>query len=57
MTEKLYPIKYMGKVWEESDVNDIFSLFYNSKSSLDADMSVYVGDGMRITLDGEWIEL
>lgn len=56
MTEKLYPIKYMGRVWEESDVNDIFSLFYNSKSSLDADMSVYVGDGMRITLDGEWIE-
>ena len=56
MEEKLYPLFYEGKFWSEDEVNDIFRIFYHSKLSLDGRMSVYVGDDLRITPDGTWLE-
>lgn len=56
MKDKLYPIYYNGKKYKKEDVNDVFGCFYHSKDSLDDRMSVYVGDGMRITPNGDWVE-
>ena len=56
MKNKIYPIFYKGKTYEESDVNDVFRVFYHSKDSLDSRVSVYVSEGLRITPDGEWVE-
>lgn len=54
MEEKIYPIYYRGKYWNESEVHDVFKCFYHTKLALDSEKSVYVGDGMRIAPDGEW---
>ena len=51
---KLYPIQYKGKLWYEKDCHDLFVAFYHSKSDLDFNMSVYVGDGERIAPNG-WV--
>lgn len=56
MEEKLYPIKFEGKYWEESDVDEVFKSFYHSRDSLGWDNSVYIGDGLRILPNGEWTE-
>jgi hypothetical protein len=55
--EDLYPIHYKGVDWGEKDVHDVFAVFYHTRYALDEAMSVYVGEDMRITPDGEWIEL
>lgn len=54
--EIIYPIYYKGKMWEEEDVNDVFRCYYFTKVALDHRTSVYVGDKLRITPDGEWVE-
>lgn len=56
MREKknLYPILYKGRLWHEKDCHELFVAFYHSNSDLDFNMSVYVGEGERITPDG-WI--
>ena len=56
MENKIYPIFYKGKNYQESDVHDVFRAFYHSKMSLDNRVSVYVSEGLRITPDGEWVE-
>lgn len=56
MEENLYPIKYKGKLWSIEEVNDVFRAFYHTRFALDYRESVYVGDGMRVTPDGEWVE-
>ena len=56
MENKIYPVFYKGKVYQENDVNDIFRAFYHSKDSLDSRVSVYVSEDLRITPDGEWVE-
>lgn len=54
--EKLYPLYYEGKFWEKEEVDDIFMAFYHSKLSLDSRTSVYIGEGLRRTPDGTWVE-
>jgi hypothetical protein len=56
MEEKIYPIKYKGRFWKEEEVDDIFRAFYFTKLALDYRTSVYVGEGLRRTPDGEWVE-
>lgn len=56
MEEKLYPLFYEGEFWEKEEVDDIFRAFYHSKLSLDSRMSVYIGEGLRRTPDGKWVE-
>jgi hypothetical protein len=56
MEEKIYPLYYKGKFWEEEEVNDVFRAFYHTKMSLDHRTSVYVSEGLRITPEGDWIE-
>lgn len=56
MEEKIYPLHFKGKLWKEEEVDDIFRSFYHTKLSLDHRTSVYVGDGLRRTPDGEWVE-
>lgn len=53
---KLYPIYYKDKKWSEEEVDDIFRAYYHTQFALDYQTSVYVGDKMRITPDGEWFE-
>ncbi len=56
MEEKLYPLYFKGKFWEEQEVDSIFKAFYHSKTSLDNRTSVYVGEDLRRTPDGNWVE-
>lgn len=53
---KLYPISFEGKLWQESEVSDVFKSFYFSLESLDWQSSVYVGDGLRVLPNGNFIE-
>ena len=55
MRDKLYPITYQGKKYLEKDCDEIFTAYYTSIHSLRYDGSVYVGDGISITPDGEWV--
>lgn len=52
----LYPINYKGKIYYEEDCSGIFTSFYTSRYSLQFDGSVYVGEGMSVFPDGEWVE-
>lgn len=56
MEEKIYPLYFKNRFWNEEDVDDIFRCFYFTKMALDGRMSVYVAEGLRRTIDGEWIE-
>ena len=56
MEEKIYPLYYKGKFWTDGEVDHIFKSFYFTKLALDYQTSVYVGDGLRRTPDGEWVE-
>ena len=56
MEEAIYPLYYKGKFWKEEEVDDIFRVFYFTKLALDYQTSVYVGDGLRRTPDGIWVE-
>ena len=56
MSEEIYPILHNGKWYYEDDCDDIFAGFYSGPDSLGFNNSVYVGDGLRICPDGEWIE-
>ena len=56
MEEKIYPLYYKGKFWTEEEVDHIFKSFYFTKLALDYQTSVYLGDGLRRTPDGEWVE-
>ena len=47
MEEKIYPLYYKGKLWEEDEVDDIFKCYYFTKLALDHRTSVYVGEGLR----------
>ena len=35
MEEKIYPLYYKGKFWEQEEVDSIFRAFYHSKTSLE----------------------
>ena len=54
--EDLYPIFFEGELLEEDDVDDMFACFYTSKAALLWDMSVYVGDGVRVQPDGTMMD-
>lgn len=56
MEEKIYPLYYKDKFWKEEEVDDIFSCYYFTKLALDHRTSVYVGEGLRRTPDGDWVE-
>lgn len=55
MEEKLYPVYFKGRNWEEKDCADLFVCFYHSRHSLDWQTSVYVSEGERIQPDGTWV--
>lgn len=50
--EKLYPIYYNDKYWEEEDCNDVFVCFYHTRESLNFEMGVYVSEGVWVYPDG-----
>jgi len=54
--EKIYPIYYKGKWWNEEDCDDVFTAFYYTEAALGENCSVYVSDGMRVCPDGEYID-
>lgn len=56
MEEKIYPLYYKEKYWKEEEVDDIFRSYYFTKLALDHRISVYVGEGLRRTPDGNWLE-
>jgi len=56
MEDKLYPIMYKGKAWNEDECDPIFVCYYSSPFALRPDKSVYVADGESITPDGTWVE-
>ena len=55
MKEKLYPVYYKGKFWNEEDVDDVFRAYYHTRYALDFNVSVYVENDSRIMPDGEWL--
>lgn len=55
MSDNLYPLKFNNKLYYEKDCDGTFAAFYTSRYSLRWDGSVYVGDGMSVYPNGEWI--
>lgn len=56
ITEKLYPIQFEGKEYNEEDCEHIFKSFYIDKICYVEDIGVYVSEGMWVTPTDEFIE-
>lgn len=54
--EGLFPIWHNDMDFYAGDCDDIFLSFYHTRGALGLENSVYVGDGLRISPDGKWIE-
>jgi Zn-finger protein len=55
--EKLYPIRYDGKLYYEKDCDSCFSAFYTCKEALNGMNGVYMSEGLWVYPDGsmgEW---
>jgi len=53
MEEELYPVIYNFVEWFKEDCSDIFVNCYHSKSDLNFEGGVYLGDGMWVYPDGK----
>jgi hypothetical protein len=54
--EKIDPVYYDGKYWEEEDCDDVFVAFYHTRWSLNIEMGVYVSEGTWVYPDGSFGE-
>lgn len=53
--KSIYPVSFEGKLWFENQVDETFKSFYHTRDALDWQNSVYVGDGLRIFPNGDFI--
>jgi len=54
--ERLYPLEYNGKTYEEEDCDNLFSSFYHGHAALRYDTAVYVSDGIWVYPDGTSVD-
>lgn len=55
--EKLYPVLYNNKLWNEEECSEIFVAYYHIKEALNAIGGVYLSEGTWVYPDGtmdEW---
>lgn len=55
--DRMFPLKYNGKLYHKKDCDDMFLAYYCGPEALNAENGVYVADGVWVTPDGnlsEW---